>query len=92
VGDPSDEQGLAIERTTDPSALTRLHDEPPWIAFLVAGVAWSGVGLALGFPWPWLVGATVVIAIVVWAGIAWLPGRPGQRMRRYILGRSRAAD
>ena len=74
-----------------PSVLTRLTGHP-WVVHLVVGVAWFGGVLALGFPWPVLVGATVVVASFVCAGLAWLPGDPGERMRRYILGRSHIPD
>lgn len=77
--------GEEVERTADPSSLTRFHFHHPWIAGLVAGLGMLGVVLANGLPW--FLGIAVGLALFLWTGLVWRPGGPGQRMRRYMLTR-----
>jgi hypothetical protein len=71
------------ERENDPSELTRRVYRHPWLTGLSGGVAIAAWALVLDLPW--LLAAGVGLAILLWTGLAWRPGGPGQRIRRYYL-------
>jgi hypothetical protein len=72
------------ERENDPSELTRVYRHP-WITGLSGGVALAAWVLVLNVSWVFAVG--VGLAILLWTGLAWRPGGPGQRIRCYYLHR-----
>jgi hypothetical protein len=76
----------AAERESDPSGLTRYFYRHPWGAGVASGallVAW--LSLAGRLAWP--IAIAVGVAVMLFTGVVWRPGGPGQRWRRYKLQR-----
>jgi len=81
----------AAERENDPSGLTRYFYRHPWTAGVASGavlVAW--LSLAGRIAWP--IALAAGNAVMLFTGLVWRPGGPGQRWRRYKLQRFPAKD
>ena len=76
----------ATERASDPSGLTRYFYRHPWMAGAASGaflLAW--LSLAGRIAWP--ITVVVGVAVMLFTGLVWRPGGPGQRWRRHKLQR-----